>query len=67
MFTLFLTTAGTTLATLLVLAGLLHLFPKLGGPGRALADALCRAPGLDLIVTIFTIAPIVAGPIYVRG
>ncbi|MDX2114619.1 MAG: hypothetical protein SFZ24_03225 [Planctomycetota bacterium] len=51
------------LAGLLALAAFLHLLGRLGPPGRALSAALCRAPGLDLVVTIFTIAPLVAGPI----
>ncbi len=57
---------------LLALAGLLHLMPKLGGPGRAFARTAARAPLLDLIVALFTwipwvIAPIVAGWIALPG
>lgn len=51
---------GTTLGVLL-LAALLHLFPRLGGGGRAIAAACTRAPGLDVLVTLFTIVPGVAG------
>jgi hypothetical protein len=49
--------SALALAALLVVAGLLHLIPRLGSPGRALAAWLCRAPGLDLVITYFTIAP----------
>lgn len=52
-----------TFAALLALAGVLHLIPRLGSAGRALATRLCRAPGLDLVVTTFTIAPMVGGAI----
>lgn len=52
-----------SLAALLAAAGLLHLIPRLGPPGRGLANWLCRAPGLDLLVTYFTIAPPVVGGI----
>lgn len=50
-----------TFAALLALAGMLHLIPRLGGAGRELAAWLCRAPGLDVVVTAFTIAPMVGG------
>jgi hypothetical protein len=53
---------GFTLAALLLGAGVLHLIPKLGAPGRAISEALCRAPLLDLLITYFTIAPLVVGP-----
>jgi len=52
-----------SLAALLIGAALLHLIPKLGSPGKALASALCRAPGLDLLITYFTIAAPVVGAI----
>lgn len=52
-----------TLAPMLAGAALLHLIPRLGGAGSALAAALCRAPGLDLVITYFTAAPMIAGPI----
>jgi hypothetical protein len=38
-------------------AALLHLIPRLGGPGRGLSRWLCRAPGLDLVVSLFTWVP----------
>ncbi len=57
-----LTVAGATAAGMLLGAGILHLLPKLGGSGRRLSDALCRAPALDWVITYFTIAPLVAGP-----
>jgi hypothetical protein len=56
-------TAAFVLPALLAGAGLLHLIPKLGKGGRRLSAALCRAPGLDLLVTYFTVAPLFAGPI----
>jgi hypothetical protein len=59
---LFLMAVGTT-AGLLAVAGLLHLIPRLGGAGRRLSDALCRAPGLDVLVLYFTVLPLVIGPI----
>lgn len=52
-----------TLAVLLPFAGLLHLFPRLGAPGRAIAAWCCRAPGLDLVITILTALPMIVGPI----
>jgi hypothetical protein len=52
-----------TMIALLALAGLLHLVPRLGGAGRRLSDALCRAPGLDLLVLYFTVLPLIVGPI----
>ncbi|MGP1272233.1 MAG: hypothetical protein ACTS22_02765 [Phycisphaerales bacterium] len=50
-------------AALLLGAGLLHLIPRLGSPGRALSAWLCRAPGLDVLIAYFTVAPMVVGPI----
>ncbi len=60
----FLIVWGATLAAMLVGAGILHLLPRLGRPGRALSAALCRAPLLDVPITYFTVAPLFAGPIY---
>jgi len=57
----FLIAAGGTFAALLLMAGVLHLIPKLGL--RALSDALCRAPLLDLPITYFTVLPLIMGPI----
>lgn len=51
------------LGALLVGAALLHLIPRLGARGRALSDWLCRAPGLDVVITYFTALPLFAGPI----
>lgn len=63
MANLFLAVAGATAGAMLLGAGVLHLIPRLGRSGRAVSDALCRAPLLDVLVTYFTIAPLVAGPI----
>lgn len=46
---------------LLALAGALHLLPRLGGPGRRVAAMATRAPLLDLVVFLFTVAPPIAG------
>ena len=54
---------GVTVAALLVGAGVCHLVPRLGAPGRRLAVAFCRAPGLDVLVTYFTVLPIIVGGI----
>lgn len=53
--------AGGTAATLLILAGFLHLLPRLGGFGNMVTGWLAKAPGLDLAVTVFTVVPWVAG------
>jgi hypothetical protein len=55
--------AGTTAGAILLAAGALHVIPKLGAPGRKLSEVLCRAPALDLLITYFTILPLIAGPI----
>lgn len=60
----FLLVAGVTLGAMLAGAGVLHLLPRLGPPGRAISRAVCRVPMLDLAITYFTIAPLAAGPIY---
>jgi len=52
---------GVTVGAMLLGAGVLHAIPRLGGPGRAVAAWLCRAPGLDLLIAYFTVAPMVAG------
>lgn len=59
----FLSVAGFTFVLMLLGAGLLHVFPRMGGAGKALSGWLCRAPGLDLLITYFTAAPMIAGPI----
>lgn len=53
-------TLGMTVAGLLAFAGLLHVLPKLGGPGRWLSSRCCRAPGLDVVVFVFTVLPPIA-------
>lgn len=55
--------AAATTAALLIVAGLLHLIPRLGSIGRRVSDALCRAPGLDWLVIYFTVLPLIVGPI----
>ena len=35
--------------------------PRLGAAGRRVSDALCRAPGLDGVMTWFIVAPMAAG------
>jgi hypothetical protein len=55
--------ALATLGAMLAGAALVHLFPRLGPGGRALSAWLCRAPGLDLPITYFTMAPLFAGPV----
>lgn len=54
---------GGTAAAIVLLAGLLHLIPKLGGAGRAIGDWCCRAPGLDWLITYFTVAPMIVGAV----
>ena len=63
MFPSFLAVAGWTALAVLVGAGFLHLLPKLGQSGRRLSAALCHAPGLDVVVTYFTVAPLFVGPV----
>jgi hypothetical protein len=60
---LFLCTGVTILGSLLVVAGLLHLIPRLGSSGKSFSTWLCHAPGLDIVVGYFTAAPLVIGPI----
>jgi hypothetical protein len=59
----FLTVAGSTLGAILLGAGVLHVLPRLGAPGRSLSAALCRAPLLDASITYFTVLPLIVGPI----
>ncbi len=49
--------SAATAATLLLLAGWLHLNPRLGGAGKAVAAICCKAPMLDLIVAVMTWVP----------
>ena len=53
-----------TIAALLVGAAILHLLPRLGRFGRVASDAMCRAPALDWLITYFTVAPLIVGPIF---
>ena len=54
---------GVFLGSLLLVAGFLHLIPRLGTPGKAFSTWLCHAPGLDIVVGYFTAVPLVVGPI----
>ena len=49
--------AGCVALGVVDLAGLLHLLPRLGRAGKGLGEWLCRAPGLDIIVSLFTWIP----------
>ena len=51
------------LAALLLGVGFLHLVVSLGAFGRRTGELLARAPMLDLVVTYFTAAPMIVGPI----
>jgi hypothetical protein len=62
MSTHFLLIAGGTTASLLAGAGVCHLIPKLGAGGKRVAEAMCRAPGLDVLITYFTVLPLFVGP-----
>jgi hypothetical protein len=59
----FLIVAGITCAALQLGAWSIFFISKLGTAGRAITDALSRAPMLDLLVGYFTIAPLIVGPI----
>jgi hypothetical protein len=52
-----------TTAAILIGAVFLHLLPRLGSAGRRVSAALCRAPGLDWVITYFTVAPMIVGAI----
>ncbi len=54
---------GYTALAIVLGAGVLHLLPRLGAPGRRISGAMCRAPLLDLLITYFTVAPMIVGPI----
>ncbi|MGE3109303.1 MAG: hypothetical protein AB7G11_12100 [Phycisphaerales bacterium] len=45
---------------LLVLAGLLHLMPRLGALGRSLGRQCAQAPLLDVVVFVLTMGPVVS-------
>ncbi|MCC6660298.1 MAG: hypothetical protein IT437_05375 [Phycisphaerales bacterium] len=57
----FLIVWGVTAGAVLIGALVMHLVPRISG---SLGDALCRAPLLDIPITYFTVAPIIAGPIW---
>jgi hypothetical protein len=59
----FVLVAVFTAAAMVLGALVLHLVPRLGAAGRRASEALCRAPGLDLLITYFTVAPLFVGPI----
>ncbi len=59
-FTL-LTIGVVTAVGLVALAGWLHLLPRLGPPGRAVSGWCQRAPGLDGVITVFTVLPGIVG------
>ena len=54
---------GTWLG-LLCGAAVLHLLPRLGSVGRGVSAWLCRAPGLDGVMTYFVALPLILGPIF---
>src|SRR2546425_2116638 len=57
--------AASTLVGIAGFAGLLQLIPRLGAVGTRIAARLCRAPGLDLVVSLFTwIPPTVLGIVF---
>ncbi len=64
LWTSFWTTGCIVLAAMMIGAGLLHLLPRLGGAGRRVSEAFCRAPLLDLPITYFTVGPLFFGPIF---
>jgi hypothetical protein len=63
LITHFLFVAGGTALAMQIGAGVCHLIPKMGDAGKRVAQAFCRAPGLDVVITYFTVAPLVIGPI----
>src|SRR6266436_7093624 len=57
--------AASTLVGIASFAGLLQLIPRLGAAGTRIAAWLCRAPGLDLVVSLVTwIPPTVLGIVF---
>src|SRR2546426_12525081 len=57
--------AASTLVGIAGFAGLLQLIPRLGAAGTRIAAWLCRAPGLDLVVSLSTwIPPTVLGIVF---
>lgn len=59
--TTYLTITGLVALSLLIGAGVLHLLPKLGTPGKAVSRWFCHGLGLDLMITYFTVAPMIVG------
>jgi len=57
--------AGITVAALLIAALAIHLMAMLGL--KALTSWFSKAPGLDVWIAYFTIAPLIAGPIYLAN
>src|SRR5438128_12689721 len=54
--------AASTLVGIAGFAGLLYLIPRLGAAGTRIGAWVCRAPGLDLVVSLVTwIPPTVLG------
>lgn len=53
----FLAIAGGTAVAMLIGALICHLVPQ------RVSDLFCKAPGLDVVITYFTIAPLFIGPI----
>ena len=51
----------TSSVLLLIGAGMLHLIPRLGDAGKSMSAWFCRAPGLDVLIGYFSVAPMVAG------
>jgi len=54
---------AAVVSVLLSVAGFLHLLPKLGKVGGSIGAKLQHAPGLDVMVTIFTVLPWLVGAI----
>ncbi len=50
-----------TLGAMLAGAAVVHVIPRLRPAGRALSEWLCRAPGLDVVITYFTAGPMIVG------
>ncbi len=53
--------AAASALSLLAMAGFIHLVVRSGSAGKALADAMSRAPLLDLLVAWFTVMPPIVG------
>lgn len=55
--------SSAVVVVLLLSAAILHLLPRLGAAGRWTCDCLQHAPGLDAMVTVFTVLPWVLGAV----